>query len=364
MKARDSLRPGAPALQTRHPTSPDAIDELASDWLVRSYAGLSAEERIQLHCWLDADARHRSAYSQIESAWTALNRPRQLGEGVVVARELTKRRAVRRRRLTFGFASMGLAAVAAMMVTLSPKLRVEPAMPATVVVKPDRRILPDGSTLELNAGADVAISFSARQRDVKLLRGEVLFAVAKDANRPFVVSIAGVAVRAVGTAFAIRYDSQQVDVLVTEGKVAVEPAHSGALSNAAAAPAEPLANTFMTERTEPRTLVAGQRVAIPIGSDARPVIPVATQVTTENIERALAWRARRIEFTGTALSDAVALLNRQNRTQLAIVDHALNELQITGIFWSDEPEGFARALEAGMDVMNQRTGDTIYLRRR
>ncbi len=40
---------------------------------------------------------------------------------------------------------------------------------------------------------------------MKLEAGEAHFAVAPDAARPFVVRVGGVAVRAVGTAFNVRY---------------------------------------------------------------------------------------------------------------------------------------------------------------
>ena len=51
--------------------------------------------------------------------------------------------------------------------------------------------------------------------------GEAYFTVAKNPGRPFVVAAGGVGVRAVGTAFNVRLDSDAVEVLVTEGRVQV-----------------------------------------------------------------------------------------------------------------------------------------------
>jgi transmembrane sensor len=54
--------------------------------------------------------------------------------------------------------------------------------------------------------------------------GEAHFFVEKDPQRPFVVNAAGIDVRAVGTAFNVRIDPAAVEVLVTEGRVRVDPA--------------------------------------------------------------------------------------------------------------------------------------------
>jgi ferric-dicitrate binding protein FerR (iron transport regulator) len=51
-----------------------------------------------------------------------------------------------------------------------------------------------------------------------------------------------------------------------------------------------------------------------------------------------------VEFTDTPLGEAVELFNRRNRVQLALGDASLAEIRLSGIFWSDDPEGFSRLL--------------------
>src|SRR5690349_20668988 len=48
------------------------------------------------------------------------------------------------------------------------------------------------------------VDFSAKSRAVRLIAGEALFQVAKDAARPFVVAAGDARVRAIGTAFNVR----------------------------------------------------------------------------------------------------------------------------------------------------------------
>ena len=79
---------------------------------------------------------------------------------------------------------------------------------------------------------------------------------------------------------------------------------------------------------------------------------------------ALAWRGKRIEFTRTPMAEAVELLNRQNRIQLLVADSAVARIQLSGVFWADDPEGFVRLLENGMNVRAERSPESIVLRRR
>ena len=81
-------------------------------------------------------------------------------------------------------------------------------------VHPNIQTLPDGSTVELNSSAEIVLDFTPTMRGVRLVRGEALFMVRKDAGRPFVVTANGVTVRAVGTAFAVRHGDARIAVLV------------------------------------------------------------------------------------------------------------------------------------------------------
>jgi transmembrane sensor len=86
-------------------------------------------------------------------------------------------------------------------------------------------VLPDGSTLELNAGTEIHYSklFDARERLVELTRGEAFFQVVADAARPFVVISGDVRTKVLGTSFDIRAyrEEGRVRVAVLSGKVAV-----------------------------------------------------------------------------------------------------------------------------------------------
>jgi transmembrane sensor len=85
--------------------------------------------------------------------------------------------------------------------------------------------LPDGSTVLLNRGSSVSIptSYNETLRLVQLT-GAAFFKVAKNKDKPFVVSADGVSTTAIGTAFYVHPAilSGDVSVSLLEGKVKVE----------------------------------------------------------------------------------------------------------------------------------------------
>jgi len=321
-----------------------AVLDAAADWVVRRDAGFAAGEEQALQAWLAADARHRAAWARLDSAWSAMDRPRRAGAADRVIREIGARISRRRRRRLAG--AIGGLAVAGLLglfwrAERRPEAAPSPA-PTVVVTQPTRRVLPDGSVVELKDDAEIAVDFSGALRRVALRRGEALFRVAKNAQRPFVVRVGGLEVRAVGTEFSVEFGSDEIGVLVTEGRVAVNQAESG--QNGQRVPAMTLA--FVD---------AGNRVTVRSGSlSAQP--PRVVPLSRSEMGERLAWLSARLEFSNTPLAEAVALMNRHNRLQFVIGDDSLAGLRLSGFIRADNAEAFAGFLEAGFPVKAERRG--------
>ena len=213
------------------------------------------------------------------------------------------------------------------------------AAAGSTVLVPEQRVLPDGSKVDLKPGAEVRIVYSDTAREVALLRGEAHFQVMKDGRRPFIVQAGGVEVRAVGTAFSVQLETRQVDVLVTEGRVAVEraPAVTGNPPGSLTVPNPPPALALVE---------AGRRVVVERDAAAETVPPVVAHLTAAEINERLAWRAPRLDFTRTPLADALPLINRHSRTQVKLSDPALGRVRLSGILRADNIETLLRLLEA------------------
>lgn len=84
--------------------------------------------------------------------------------------------------------------------------------------------LPDGTSVILNSNSSISISdnFNALKREVNL-KGEALFDVAHNKQKPFIVAAGNLKVQALGTSFKVRqYDfDKQLKVSLLEGKVRV-----------------------------------------------------------------------------------------------------------------------------------------------
>jgi transmembrane sensor len=315
------------------------IEAAAADWLARREAGLSPDEQADFSRWLLADGRHAAAVAELESAWRRLHQPRLAGQAATLARAVearVRRRNGTSRRLTLTLGA-ALAAAAAVILAFRPGNPGGATDTATqaLVLRPERRSLPDGSVVELDAGAGIEVAYSAEQRSVRLIRGEAHFSVARDPRRPFVVAAGLIAVRAVGTEFAVQLHPGSVGVLVTEGRVAVE---HGPAPDPVAAPAV----TY---------LEAGDRLTVPTRTSTPPAV---VRYTPAERQAALAWRGLRVEFSDTPLSEAIALFNRHNRVQLSLAHEDLARIRISGSFPADDPEGFSRLLEASAGLRADR----------
>lgn len=86
-------------------------------------------------------------------------------------------------------------------------------------------VLPDGSKLYLNSGTvlEFPSRFSGSERRVKV-KGEVYCEVARNENKPFVLEVAGMCVKVLGTVFNVKAyaDEQEVYTTLVSGSVCVE----------------------------------------------------------------------------------------------------------------------------------------------
>lgn len=271
-----------------------------------------------------------------------------------VGRQVRRRRQRSRRRF----------AVAALFVMLATGLSWHFTRPVSlseerssaVVSVPQRRVLPDGTVVELDSGARIRVAFEAEAegpRRVELLSGAAHFQVTKNPQRPFIVAAGKIEVRAVGTAFAVQLAQAGVEVLVTEGRVAVDPP-------------TPPANDTPTTTAVPMPLAvldAGNRTVVASTQASPPkVLPLPAE---EMLER-LAWRAPRLEFTDTQLGEVLRLFNEHCSVPLALGDESLATLRLSGIVRADNTSALLQLLsvEYGVDAKRGAEGELVLVRAR
>lgn len=343
---------GSPA-QSR----PAATD--AERWLARHDRGLSAAETEAFARWRAESPTHAAEFDRLSAAWQNAELLRNNADlraltvrlEAAALRDLAARRG-RRARLIW---STGLAAAAAVVAfaLLQPWRAPDAGAPVvgvaaatSVEVRPAearRVVLPDGSVVQLRGNTEVRPEFTATERRVRLLRGEAHFAVQKDPARPFLVEAQGAGVRAVGTAFNVQLSPAAIEVLVTEGVIA--------LHEAVSPQAAPVVGD--APRAE-----AGHRARVSISSGRAAVSSAAvTPVSWADIDQALAWQFAAITFRRATLAEAIGAFNAQAGTRFELADPRLHSRQISGTFTVNQAAAFVRLLEQAAEVRVERTVD-------
>jgi transmembrane sensor len=323
-----------------------AIAEQASLWLAKRDRGLKPAEQDEYLRWLGADPRHAEAVQQHAAA---LERMMQLyewqpGQSAEANPDLFA--PARSRFRWMGWAT-GLAAAATLAVGLFVwQERPEPTnsvhASVSVLRVSDQQVLPDGSVVVMKDGSRLSQAFTEGERRVRLT-GEAHFTVAKSPV-PFVVEAGVVAVRAVGTAFNVRTTAGEVDVLVTEGRVAVATSRTEeGVPETVATKLSTVSETF---------LEAGEQAIVVPDAETQ-----VRRVTVDQIEEALAWKATRLQFVETPLAVAIAEFNRRNDVQIVLSQRELADIPIGGTFRVDNLDGFVRLLDITLDIQATRRGE-------
>ncbi len=289
----------------------------------------------------------------------ALRWARALGSGArIVARSRVQRRRTQQMRRLAAGAVLGLTLVAGALVWPGrPILSVSAALPPAVVLSaPTRQVLPDGSLVELREGAKIAVDFGAAVRRVRLVKGEAHFTVAENKAVPFIVVAGSIEVRAVGTAFAVQLDAMKVEVLVTEGRVAVDRPTGSLRENSL-----PLAPGIATTPQTIAVVDAGRTIAVELETAA---VPSALAISAAEQDQRLAWRVPRIELSGMPLSAALALFNRYSSIQLQLADPAHGAFELSGALRPDNPNALLHVLKLEHGLEADRRPDGVVVLRR
>jgi transmembrane sensor len=331
-----------------------AIEEIAIRWVVRRHdEGWSDSDEAALEEWLQASTAHRIAYLRLRETWSQAARLKALGAGLPAG-------VVPPRRGWSG-TNPALETTEASRATRSAAWRFWPAVAAVALlliggastywlldhIRGDHYstavgglrtlTLADGSQVTLNTNTSIHVLLRDSERRVELDRGEAFFVVAKDRARPFVVDVAGQSVIAVGTQFSVRRESDDVQVVVTEGKVNLAQAASGGSATPTPLEAGAIAHTLSKK-------------------------VIVTSHTAPEVQELLAWRRGFLSFHDTPLAEAVAEFNRYNARQIVIADTAIAGILVGGNFRPTNADSFLWLLERGFPVQVEWGQERIVLK--
>jgi transmembrane sensor len=320
-KSRDSL------------TDEEILAE-ASLWVTYLHEDDHGPELVaRVNRWLAESRRHRDAFNKVTKSWQLSGHP--ITEKHLAARSsyLTPAwNGFRSRYALWGAAAIVVVSAVVFYCLNDPSL-------STGFAEQKIVDLADGTQMTLNANSRVVVEYTDRLRKLTLAKGEVMFNVAHEPQRPFEVIIGDRKVIALGTSFQVRRDDSRAEaftVTLIEGRVAIEP-----LSGPDALPvAAELPPSFERDRT---LLKAGQRLRFTKNS--------ADTIDTPQLERVTAWQHGQLIFDNTSIRDAANEFNRYAKRKLIIDPTVSDAIHVGGVFRIGDPDSFARAMADGHQLL-------------
>ncbi|MBI1732344.1 MAG: FecR domain-containing protein [Gammaproteobacteria bacterium] len=340
-------------------TRRELLQEQAAAWVVRLENGpLTPDEARSLREWAGRSDYHRRILLETARVWDRMEVLAGLSE-VLSLENPVPRRAVLGRMvlpaLAAGLAMLGIA------LFMRP-----PAVPGTIpaavtaaVLRPagpqihETRIgandvvqLGDGTVINLNTATRIQVEISPSRRSILLLQGEAYFDVARDEQAPFVVTVDGTEISAMGTAFSVQKLGDSVEVTVAEGLVQVK-------RDNASFPGDPAA------RFEPVMLRAGQ-----VAQFSKPGVEEVREIEPQAIARKLLWQQKILAFDGNTLQEVVDEYSRYTPLKIRIADAETAAIRVGGYFRSDNIAGLLTSLKQNFAIEVRQIGaDSFELQR-
>lgn len=322
----------------------ETIDTEAAHWCERTASpDLTDAEGEAFRSWYAVSAAHRDAYDGLVHATDKIDQ-----HAVEVRAIEMQSGETRDRRAAFAWRELSAVAAAAAMVLIAGAVfwgaGIPTAEPDAIVYKSgvgERRVitLNDGSTMTLNTASEVSVAMSNNTRRIDLVRGQGLFDVASDPDRPFQVHTSNGVIIAVGTAFDVRLHADGVsDFTLLEGRAIV----SGKDDERA----RRLFESEGANRDDAIMLEPGQKVSA--GADG-----ALSTVAEIDLAKSSLWTDGLIVLSSASLEEALEEFNRYAplRRRLSLDDDpALDDLRISGTFKTGDIAGFAQKLEILLPV--------------
>jgi len=322
----------------------NTIDDEASIWLVRLDNGnLSEQSRKELKAWLSADKRHPIALKAMADIWDGMdevltNIDEESPSSNVSVWPLLKPI----------FQPLALAASVsfiAIFIWLAMPADIQKHSYATLVGQQMNTTFEDGSIIHLNTNSRIETEFSDDKRIVKLMKGEALFEVAHDPNRPFIVYANNRLVQAIGTKFVVHIQPKNIQVTVTDGKVKMSAVTSDTV----------LANLDDSNNAVPLQddiyIAKGEKVIV-----SNNQAPTLTRIKAESLKRELSWLNGKLVFDNEALFDVIEEINRYVNIEIVLKDPSLHNTKISGRFDLADSEALIEAIELSFNMKSQKLG--------
>ena len=398
------------------------IEKEAATWMVMldGDTPLNPSQRLELQQWMAISPSHRDELERLAELWGLLNvltvlavpiekTQASLGQRftqALSAQVTTINTAVASTRAIAAATLLGVGALVFSTYFQAPAFNTSNGLYQTAIGQQSTATLSDNSSIILNTNSKVRVEYTDSVRKIYLLQGEAHFDVASNKKVPFQVYAGDGLVQAVGTAFTVYLQQDEVvKVTVTEGKVKVlgEPLSSnsqqgfsskgfssnGPANNAGADNSD--SNNTDSNTTSSTNIASTNTASTNTGTSnsapqqASPLVDLATlkagqigtleRIATDNsqpngtgqqnkssflqtlqtidqqeLDRQLAWHSGLVMFAGETLEQVVHEISRYSPLNIQITDPSLKTLKIGGQFRIGETSAMFDVLESNFNI--------------
>lgn len=310
----------------------------AADWLTRLQRPEAGEaDWLAFDTWL-SEPGAQAAYDAVLAVDEEI-----FQRGAAVRGALAEpRRVAAKRPLSIDWRWLGglgtVAAAAAVALVLAPWGELLPApdkLYATAKGESRSVQLSDGSRIDLNTNSHLSVRLEEDARRVTVHDGQALFDVARDPDRPFLITAGEDTVRVIGTKFDLRRRDGQLSVAVVKGLVEVS-----------------IDGTDKAIQIRPGQMLEH----VEGGKDV-----VVRAVSAED---QLGWRSGRLVYRDQTLGRIVSDLNQYFERPLRLEGEDIASLKFSGVLIVDGQDAMVRRLSSLLPISATSTDDSIVLRGR
>src|SRR4051812_13822602 len=188
----------------------------AADWLVRLQADATEADWLAFETWLAASPENWAAYDKLERLSAEIDV--RADDVRAALRTPAAPRAHARAALARWAVAGAIAAAAGLLLLIFlPTATVTPQVFDTAKGQVREIALADGTHVALDTASHIEVTLERGARRVTMGDGEAAFDVAKDARRPFLITVGDRTVKVVGTEFNVENRDQRLRVTVSRG---------------------------------------------------------------------------------------------------------------------------------------------------
>ncbi|MBN1840212.1 MAG: FecR domain-containing protein [Campylobacterales bacterium] len=310
------------------------LHEEASYFLTCMKEGFTQEQKKAFALWIRQSPLHQQAFEDVKKLTSFYRALPQIKQADVIERvhaEIKRERIFKRRRVLAMVASFLLVVC---ITSYERYLAFFILHHYTIQKEIATIVLPDASTVLLDAKTKASIRCSYSKREVLLERGKVLLSVTKNPDKPFFVQAGAISVKVLGTRFEVQHYDEHVDVSVIEGIVTVQKGEEHILA----------------------TLKKGEKLFYSTTSDRILLQKIAPEMIAS-------WKEGVLRFQNETLSHAIHAFSYYHNLNISLQPE-LETQRISGSFAIDEVDKFLYALTKIYALNVSHIGDTLYIHKK